>query len=497
MVAAGSDWTSHYTGLVGLSGGATKPQASLRAGTFLPDGSPDTSTRAGTPPGAGGGEPELSDTDTSTSGEICTPGPGACDACANDYGGVRPAQRTEMAMVFGAMVNLTRTIVGAGVLCLPFALQEGGAGLGVISLAATGVFSLIGFLAIGRACHATGARTYREAWRRTVGTSPVLVDVMILFECILTCVGYVILILDYLGTGLQGLAGLPTTAGTRARLAGAVTVVCLIPLCLRPCLDSLKFSSLFGNVAMLYTITFVILECLAWDDRDGFLQGATFLSSERDGVFRATCVMTSAYIAHYSAPDFLAELSGHSRPWQGFFMASAASFGLSLVAYWLFAVAGYERFGAGVLGNVLLNYDSTLCALLAWVSMAATLIVSFPLIFKPARDVMAQVLALQPPPTTGGLQKELRGPAWARPWALMTALAVVATVLAGVCFRDISRVLAFRGALLGCPISFILPGLMLMNCPEGSMRKSTIGAWLLILFGTLAGSLGLYCTFQS
>lgn len=405
--------------------------------------------------------------------------------------------RKESDAVVGVMLNLTKTIVGAGILCLPFALQEGGAGLGIVSLAATGVLSLAGFLAIGKACDATGAQSYREAWHRTVGTSPMIVDIMILLECVITCVGYVILILDYLGTGLQGLAGLPVTQAVRVRLAALVSVICLIPLCLRPSLDGLKVSSLLGNLAMLYTVAYVILECIAWDEHSSFLEDATFLSTEREGVFRSTCVMTSAYIAHYSAPELLKELSTkHPKPWNGFRRAAMASFGASIVAYWLFAVAGYERFGPSVLGNILLNYESTICVLLAWVSMAATLVFGFPLVFKPARDTVAEVLALNPPAESASEGKPVARAPLSCPWGLMTALVVLATVVAGVYFRDISRVLSFRGALLGCPISFILPGVMLLHCPRNTVGLATaVHAWLLILFGLLAGSLGLYCTF--
>lgn len=414
-----------------------------------------------------------------------------------DEASVKRQDSRESDAVIGVMLNLTKNIVGAGILCLPFALQEGGAGLGVLSLAVTGAFSLSGFLAIGKVCDATGARSYREAWQNTVGTSPLIVDVAILFECVITCIGYVILILDYLGTGLQGLAGLQATEGVRMRIAVVVSVTCLMPLCLRPNMDSLKFSSLIGNLAMLYTMAYVIIECVAWDTHQSFLEDATFVGTQREGVFRSTCVMTSAYIAHYSAPDFLKQLSGsHPRPLRGFRRAAMGSFGLTMVAYWLFAVAGYERFGSGVLGNILLNYETSICVLLAWVSMAATLVFGFPLVFKPARDTMAEVLSLNPPAKCRSEGESSASAPVSCPWGLMTTLVVVVTVALGIYFRDISRVLSFRGALLGCPISFILPGFMLLHCPGGTTgSKNLVHAWSLIVFGAFAGSLGLYCTF--
>eukprot|EP00929_Paragymnodinium_shiwhaense_P012495 TRINITY_DN11974_c0_g1_i1.p1 TRINITY_DN11974_c0_g1~~TRINITY_DN11974_c0_g1_i1.p1 ORF type:complete len:505 (-),score=65.00 TRINITY_DN11974_c0_g1_i1:811-2325(-) len=419
--------------------------------------------------------------------------------------------------LFTAMVNLTKCIAGSGVLCLPFALQEGGAQLGLGCLLLTGVFSLGGFLAIGRTCHLTGATTYREAWVRTVGVCPGVLDAMIFLECVITCVGYIMLILDYLGTAISGIFGISADGhGIRECLAACLAVGVLFPLCLKRSLSSLRITSLFGNVAVMYTIFYVITECLHSEglerlvdilmgeeaaitaDSSGrgwrFWESAPELSQpkqSREGVFRAVCVMTSAYIAHYSAPDAVASLAGHRAPWKAFQTASSSSFGLVVVLYSMFALTGFARFVPFVQGNVLLNYDSGLFILLAWLSMAMTLVLSFPLAFKSARDILASALALEPREDS-----KSRGGFAVDEWSQMTVLAVSATVFLGVMLTDISTIVAFRGALLGCPISFIVPGLMLRNCPgSAGMERSTLAfcSWSLIVFGTAAGALGLYC----
>lgn len=407
-------------------------------------------------------------------------------------------------LIFGTVVNITKTIVGAGILCLPHSLHEGGTGLGFFSLFATGLLSLAGFLAIGHVCHSTGAETYREAWVRTVGASPAWVDVVIGFECAICCVGYVILILDYVSIGLQGLLGLEASGSLRVAVAMAATLA-FIPLCLQTDFHSLRFSSLFGNVVTLYTLLYVVFECAAWEDHWEFLHDASFLGSDRDGIFRSTCVMTSAYIAHYSAPSFYTELARGTkdpqRAWCGFFAASVLSFAAVMVTYAVFGLAGFARFGPSIVGNVLLNYDSGVCILLAWVSMAAALTVSFPLQFKPVRDTLATVLRLTPDDSSsGGSSGTASGQsASVSPWTLMTSLTVVSLTGVGILVTDISRVLAFRGALLGCPISFVMPGLMLLKGPGMApcgRPFQQIGAWTLIAFGVAAGMLGFHCALQ-
>jgi len=394
-------------------------------------------------------------------------------------------------LVLSTVANITKTIVGAGVLALPLAVQEGGVGLGLGCLCATGAVSLCGFLAIGYSCSATGARTYREAWERTVGWRPEVVDLMLFWETIICCIGYMILMLDYMSVGLREGFGFEPGAELRNQLAVLVTGVFLIPLCLQPTFRSLRHTSMFGNAAIGFTIGFVILESAM----DGLPEAGAFagvLGESRRGVLQATSVMTSAYISHYSAPVLLSELRQHSSPWRGFCLASAASFGLVVLLYAAFAIAGFARFAPEVKGNVLLNYGNTPCTMISWICMAFTMIVTFPLQFKIARDAVTPAMGFS-------LPAEGVSPCWG--WKRMVVLMVGTTAAVGAVLSDISEVLAFRGALLGCPISFTLPGLMLLSLPAEARRTDDrascrrVVAKVLIAFGVCSSLLGLSVCF--
>lgn len=398
----------------------------------------------------------------------------------------KPPKKGDHYLVFVAIVSITKTIVGAGVLALPSALQEGGVGLGFGCLAATGVLSLGGFLAIGFVCHVTGARTFREAWQRTVGWRTETVDAMLFWETIICCVGYMLLILDYLSVGLRGAFGV-SADGLRAKIAVMVTALCLIPLCLKPSFHSLRHTSLFGNVAILFTIGYVILESSLAEARPDAEELYGLLRQSRKGVLQATSLMTSAYICHYSAPVYLAEIQQHSAPWKGFCLAAAASFGLVALLYGAFAIAGFRRFAPAVQGNVLLNYDSNPFIMTSWICMGITLIVTFPLQFKIARDTVVSFLGM---PAS-------KDEASSVAWKLLVVVMVAATAAIGTTLSDISQVLAFRGALLGCPISFTMPGVMLVHLPathsDADCRRR-VAARVLIAFGIGSSVLGLSVT---
>mmetsp|Transcript_540 Transcript_540/g.1695 ORF Transcript_540/g.1695 Transcript_540/m.1695 type:complete len:443 (+) Transcript_540:49-1377(+) len=393
------------------------------------------------------------------------------------------------------VINLIKGILGSGLLCLPFALQESGLGLGLITLTFMAIMSLGGFLAIGYTCHITGASSYRQAWQRSVGVYPAIVDVMILLECVITGIGFVILTLDYTSTGLRGLWEFEAGPNLRPKIAAAMTIFILMPLNLRTNLESLKSTSTLGNCILLYTILYVILEYAGCDHGMCSEMGdlMTMYGPKRDGIFRAVGMMTSAYIAHYSAPDHMASVSSRPRPWKTFYASVVVAFAVALVAYILFAGAGFMRFGPeAVMGNILLNYegmDSSHNIMAAWLGMAMMLLCTFPLSFKPARDTVAKALEIDDGVDEGS-------PRFA--WSLATVIMVGLTVIMGVILQDISKIMALRGAVLGCPISFTMPGLMLWYCPEGNhpngLQKPAGAA--LFVFGIFAGLMGLVCTFM-
>lgn len=388
-------------------------------------------------------------------------------------------------LVLTSITNLFRTMVGSGLLVLPYAFLDGGAGLGAVNLAVMGSLSLLGFLAIGRACHATGARTYREAWHRTVGKYETAVDVAIYLECSIVMVSFMILLIDYLDVILQAVLGL-SGIFPRETLAMVMTLPVLLPLGLQPRLQNLRFSSWIGNIAVSYTTLYVILECILSERQS--LGKPSFFSHDTNGIFRATSVMACAYTSHYNAPDIFAGLSLHPRPWWSFVLTVCVSFGSAAVLYCVFALAGFMRFGPMLKGNVLLNYETSRSIMFAWVSMLVTLVASFALHVKPARDSLAQVFGFQ---LYRGTEEVIRVP-----FVTLSTMVIAAVVLWGVICTDISWILAFRGALLSFPISFVMPGLMLLNCPGGDAGDASfqrIGGWLLVTSGLGNSLLGLYC----
>ncbi|RYH30910.1 hypothetical protein EON65_03950 [archaeon] len=99
-----------------------------------------------------------------------------------------------------SVFNLAKTILGAGVLSLPFgvaAFTDSPQGLipAIILIVLMGIMSAYSFSSIGKACHEHSARSFSEAWSKSINpqTSGAL-NFIIIFKTFFACLAYSIII---------------------------------------------------------------------------------------------------------------------------------------------------------------------------------------------------------------------------------------------------------------------------------------------------------------
>lgn len=142
--------------------------------------------------------------------------------------------------------NLVKSIVGAGVLSLPYGVAAFGnapsalaPGIGLIAV--TGLISAYTFGLIGRICQKTKTSSYADAWDVAVGKSTsALIAFSCFFDCFMGNLSYSMILADTV-------ANLAASAGyalTRTQALLGVTSVVLFPLCMLKNLSSLAPFSL-------------------------------------------------------------------------------------------------------------------------------------------------------------------------------------------------------------------------------------------------------------
>jgi len=326
-----------------------------------------------------------------------------------------------------------------------------------------------------------------KLWEATIGKSTVLfVELVIIIDTLLSCVAFALLIGDYSTKSIGGL--LPQAHPlfqSRFFLVLLVSIFILLPLCLAGGrrLGLLKFSSIAGLVCTMYVFIYVAVDCFLFrlaaeggDAADAELAMTMRARARPAGILRSGAMFALAFMAHFNAPAFYADLKDHSP--SRFAAVCATAFGAAFWIYLVFGLCGIARFGLNVPGNALQAYELSKPVLMMWVGMGLCVSASFPLVFAALRDSLLRVVK-----RASGVRISANG----RADTAITSFLVVTTALAGAKLQDVSTVCALCGALSGAALAFIFPGAIMLNIKRHQTAAFVIAGRGLIIFGSILG----------
>lgn len=166
--------------------------------------------------------------------------------------------------LLGSTFNLSKTIVGAGFLSLPYGIASfADNSLAIIPslllLMSIGWIAIYSFKSIGRACEMYHAKSFAEVWSRVVDNKTSrLLPLIIVIKTLLGCLAFSIVISDLL-VGICGRFDCPIIFMNRNIVLVVVTTFVLYPLACMKKLDALKYSSAIGLVATIYCAVFIMI----------------------------------------------------------------------------------------------------------------------------------------------------------------------------------------------------------------------------------------------
>lgn len=383
--------------------------------------------------------------------------------------------------------NLIKSIVGAGVLSLPAGVVAfGNAPSAMIPavglIAVMGLISAYTFALIGRVCRSTNTMSYADAWDSTVGKST---SWLIAFSCFVDCffgnLSYSMILADTISNLLASVG----VAVTRTQSLLGVTGVVLLPLCLMKNLASLAPFSLIGIIGMLYTTLAMGIRYFGGAYAPGGKFVATALATPAFGNAGAaaamsaktlilTSMLSNAYIAHFNAPKYLAELKNNTMG--RFTQVIAWSFGSSVALYSIITALGFLTFGSVSNGLILNNY-STQDILMSCSRVAVGLSVtgSYPLLFDGTRDGLLDLFKVPKEKRTNDLFNKV-------------TLGVLAfTTLVASKLTDLGLVASVGGATFGTALVFVYPAIMFIKSQKGKNTKETTLAKVIGVLGVVMG----------
>mmetsp|Transcript_2850 Transcript_2850/g.7831 ORF Transcript_2850/g.7831 Transcript_2850/m.7831 type:complete len:473 (+) Transcript_2850:135-1553(+) len=405
-------------------------------------------------------------------------------------GNGKESQDGGTATIPNEVFNLVKSIVGAGVLSLPAGVVAFGNAPSamipaVILIALMGVISAYTFALIARVSKSTNTMSYADAWDVSVGKST---SWIIAFSCFIDCwfgnLSYSMILADTIKNLLASIG----IVATRTQSLMGVTGIVLLPLCLMKNLSSLAPFSLIGIIGMLYTTLIMGVRYFggAYAPGGKFLATASMApvfgnAGAAAAVSAKTLILTSmlsnAYIAHFNAPKYLAELKNNTMG--RFTQVIAWSFGSSVVLYSIITALGFLTFGASSNGLILNNY-STQDVLMSFSRFAVGLSVtgSYPLLFDGARDGLLDLFKVPKEKRTNSLFNKVT----------LGILAV--TTVAAAKLTDLGLVASVGGATFGTALVFIYPTIMFLKSQKGQNSRETTLAKIIAVLGVIMGALG-------
>jgi len=293
-----------------------------------------------------------------------------------------------------------------------------------------------------------------------------VMDVILLFHTLFSCVGYITLIGDFTTKSMSGLAPNSIFATSRTAATLSIVVTTLFPLSLLRDLAPLKYTSLIGLWVIAFSCAYVFYDLFASAAEHKPMQNLTnnlwYCNFDH---FKTIALFNGSFSAHYNAPTFYAEL--RQKSFRRYAKAALISFAISAVLFTTFGIAGFARFGNDVLGNVLKAYNPDhVCVQLSWMCMNIATIFVFPLAFQRMR---ASWTAL--------VNKAIGLSSRSNVDFTTISLLAVSSYL-GIAFTDIAVVKMIKGATLGVSIMFICPGIAYLgiSANEDFDRQNSFGS---------------------
>jgi amino acid permease len=412
----------------------------------------------------------------------------------------------EGASVSNEVFNLVKSIVGAGVLGLPAGIAAFGNAPSALLPALALIISIslvssYGFSLIGRVCAYTGAVSYRDAWKRSVGDQMSWLPALCcLLVTVCSVVAYSMILSDTLPQLLESVG----QTLTRTQALVSITSCVLLPLCLLKELKSLAPFSLVGISGMIYTTFAMAVRYFGGQYKEGGSLVASMAPQFRavfgdkgiaavlsPNAFILISMLSTASMSHYLAHKFYRELDNNTIA--RFQTVTTLSFGIATLLFCAVASLGFLTFGESCSGLVLHNY-STKDALMSVsrIAVAVSLLTSYPLAFTGLRDGFLDLVGVS--------QEKRQSVTFLN--VLTVGLLCIITALAYV-VHDLRLILSFGGATWGNAVIYLFPTYMFVQCAKKmpELRKEVPLATATGIVGLLMGIVGatkaIYCSAPS
>jgi len=364
----------------------------------------------------------------------------------------------------------------------------------IVIMAGAGLLSAYCFSLIGRVCSSTGAKSYRQAWEKTVGPKNAWIPPAACFM-VTSCsiLAYSMILSVTVPALTNSWLGLELT---RSEALLGVTTFILLPLCLMKSLKALGPFSLLGIMGMLYTC---LAMAIRWSDgsygvHGHFVHHLPFDLSPRFGrpedladfmtpkLLLLVSLLSPAFMAHYNAPKFFVEL--HNNTLGRYNTVVAVSFFVSFLLFVAVSSFGFMTFGKSCAGWILNNYtDKDLLMNFARIAVTLSLLFSYPLAFVGVKESLLDLFKIETRSDSSSLTLQN---------ACVTVILLSWITWLAYTMKDLRQIMALIGATGGNAVIYLLPTYMFLSHCTQQRRSKNLGSKMEIPLVALTLLIGLF-----
>ena len=421
--------------------------------------------------------------------------------------------------VTSGIINLSNTIIGAGMLGLPGAFGGTGFVGGTIFIVMGAAFSSLGLILLSKAAQKTGLpSSFYSVAREAVPQYTILIDLAVALKCFGVATGYLITIGDCMVDAFDHLLLEDPTSEPETLLQKVVlsrqfwivgAVLAVLPTSFFQTLDELKKASALALV-FVFLLGFGIVayanELWGMDPcaEQEVCQGGVVAFTDIPTTLSKLPIFIFAFTCHQNIFPIVNEMQNGM---QGRLNTVVIlSIGFALGVFYLVAMEGYFTFGSNVRGDVLLNYPENANVTILRICIAVMLSLHYPLQLDPSRRCItslvkvieryrqSRILVHRHSSFSQYIERpDLHSITHnKRVFYVITVAFLSLSFCVAMVVQDLGVVLAMVGATGSTLVSYILPGLIYWKLFDDKWDATRVLACIQFLVGCLVMPIALY-----
>lgn len=310
------------------------------------------------------------------------------------------------ATIRSGSINLLNTIIGAGILAMPYGLKNNGLLFGCILIIWSSLTSSMGLYLQNKVAKYTdqrGSVSYFSLSQLTYPNLSILFDSAILIKCFGVGVSYLVVIGDLMPKIVESIGGenVPLDSILMARnfWITIFMIIIVTPLSYLKKLDSLKYTSILALFSVGYLICLVVAHYFSTTPTlapstdivyhyIGPISLKSTLSSFPIFVFAYTCHQNMFAIINELKPN---DTDGSQTRQSNLIIRNSIS--IACLSYLIVGVFGYLTFGNSVNANIITMYSpNSISSLIGRLCIVIMVSLSFPLQCHPCRGSINHVI---------------------------------------------------------------------------------------------------------